>query len=87
MANAPFDYKTAQEMFDYIASRVVVDKSNSDIPPIVCDGSLANTLKWLSEHFNGNLEKIDSAIDFLMNNGGFCDCEVLMNASKGEYWM
>lgn len=75
MTNAPFDLNKADEMFGYISKKL--DENNG------CDGTLRFTTKWLVQHYKGEIE---AAINFIMNHGGFCDCEVLMNASKEEYW-
>ncbi|MGS2765293.1 DUF2695 domain-containing protein [Sinomicrobium sp. M5D2P9] len=40
-----------------------------------CDHSLKNTLEWAEK----NSINIDNLIDILESNGGFCDCEVIMN--------
>lgn len=79
MANAPFDLNKADEMFGYISKKL--DENNG------CGGTLRFTTEWLAQHYKGDGKKIESALDFIMRHGGFCDCEVLMNASKGEYWM
>lgn len=78
MGNAPFDLEKADEMFGYISKKL--DENNG------CDGTLRFTTEWLEHHFRKNAEKVNDALDFIMNHGGFCDCEVLMNASNEEYW-
>lgn len=40
-----------------------------------CDDMLTRSLAWLKE--NGH--DVDTYERFLVANGGFCDCEVLMN--------
>ena len=40
-----------------------------------CDNSLSRSIAWLKE--NGH--DVDIYERFLTSNGGFCDCEVLMN--------
>lgn len=45
-----------------------------------CDHTLRFTEQWLLDH-PGNREQV---IDWLQQNGGYCDCEVCGNAA--DYW-
>lgn len=45
-----------------------------------CDHTLRFTQQWLTEHG----ENPESAIAWLKNHGGLCDCEVVANAY--DHW-
>ena len=81
----PFPFETAQVLENYLNEhiRVIVEK---DEPAIVgCDGTLRLTKAWLKEHFN-NRDEEENALAYLMEHGGYCDCEVLANALREECW-
>lgn len=80
----PFDYETAEKMFSYIFENI--NDLKSDQFGFMCDGTLKHTIQWLSEHFNYDIELIHDAVDFLQDHGGFCDCEVILNTTREEYW-
>lgn len=46
-----------------------------------CDNSHLQTRRWLSE----NRHPVDEVVEWLRRHGGYCDCEVIMNAA--EFWM
>lgn len=74
---APFSYDTAIEMFRYVAENVGT---------YGCDNTMRFTRKWLMKHFDHDLSKVSDAMDFLMDNGGYCDCEVLLNTDHKNKW-
>lgn len=74
---APFDYETAEQMFDYIAERLDGDE---------CHGDLRYTEHWLRDVKHLDDAQVRDVIDFLESHGGYCDCEVLLNASDEGSW-
>jgi hypothetical protein len=42
-----------------------------------CDGTLTKTENILREHFPE--VDIERSLDFMMQHGGYCDCEVIFN--------
>ena len=58
-----------QELFDYL------DEHLGD----GCDHSLTMTTEFLKDK---GIENIDKVGVWLNNNGGYCDCEVLMNVEE-----
>lgn len=62
----PFSIEKFKELFDYL------DEKLSDIE---CDNTLKYTLKFLKQT---NIP-IEKSIQWLKENGGYCDCEVLAN--------
>lgn len=45
-----------------------------------CDNSHLQTRRWLSE----NRHPVEEVVAWLRRHGGYCDCEVVMNAA--EFW-
>ena len=50
-----------------------------------CDGTLSKTDMWINENGFPEEERL-YILCFLRKHGGFCDCEVLMNASEPNVW-
>ena len=44
-----------------------------------CDHTLKYSLEWLKKKYDGNDERIAEIMEELNADGGFCDCEVLLN--------
>ena len=78
----PFDYKTAQKLFSYLENKLSFSMEGVS----GCDGTMRLTKQWLMDVLHLDSEKTDYALAFLQKNGGFCDCEVLLNASEPEIW-
>ena len=75
MAERPFGYDKAVKLFEFLMSVKAMN---------ICDGALTLTKQWLEK--NVEEEKRKQALLFLMQHGGYCDCEVLMNVSEKEIW-
>ena len=60
------DKEIFQELFDYFDEHLDAG----------CDHSLTMTTEFLKDK---GIENIDNITEWLHNNGGYCDCEVLMN--------
>jgi len=45
---------------------------------VPCDGTLRHTLAWLTTEY-GPGQRLDDTIGWIRAQGGYCDCEVLMN--------
>lgn len=65
----PISLEMIQSYFDFL------DKKLSEN---ICKDKLSFTLDFIE---NNNLPK-DDLIDWLENNGGYCDCEVLANVEE-----
>jgi len=65
----PMDKEIFQELFDYL------DENLRD----GCDHNLTMTTEFLEEKGIGNIDKI---VEWLNENGGYCDCEVLANVEE-----
>ena len=63
------DKELFQELFDYL------DEHLGD----GCDHNLTMTKEFLKDK---GIENIDKVMEWLNNNGGYCDCEVLMNVEE-----
>ena len=73
----PFSPEEGKSLLDYLASVLKFSAMESD----TCDGSLRLTADFLKKNdFEG--ERLYQALAFLRQNGGYCDCEVLMNCDK-----
>ena len=76
----PFSYEKAMELFDALGKQIHF----KDLNVSGCDGTLNKTRKWLRD--NADPDVYYQALKFLKRHGGFCDCEVLMNASDKNVW-
>ena len=65
----PFQIEKFYNLFDFLNERLTEDE---------CDDTLVLTIEYLRE--NGLYS--EKAIDFLQQNGGYCDCEVLNNVEE-----
>jgi len=66
----PLPKETFQKLFDFLDEKLTENN---------CD----DTLKYAEEFFeNNNIENSNAVIDFLNENGGYCDCEVLNNVEE-----
>ena len=65
----PMDKGIFQELFEHL------DEYLGD----ECDHSLTMTKEFLKEK---GIENIDKVVEWLSDNGGYCDCEVLMNVEE-----
>ncbi len=54
------------ELFDYVTENLDGD----------CDQSLTLTIEFLTGR---GIENIDEVVEWIKDQGGYCDCEVLMN--------
>ena len=59
----------AESLFEYIDKNIAENG---------CDHTLKYTEEWLTENFDDE-EKIAMVIEELEEEGGYCDCEVVMN--------
>ena len=83
VSKPPFNYEKACELFDYLDKQM---KFYLDPPSVSgCDGTLSKTDKWIKDNGFSEDERCH-ILCYLRNHHGFCDCEVLMNASEKEYW-
>ena len=55
----------------------LLDYLDIECAVVVCDHSLKLTKQWIEE--NGLKEKEEEIIEYLEDNGGYCDCEVVLN--------
>lgn len=65
----PMDRVIFQELFDHLNENLADE----------CDHSLTMTTELLKEK---GIENIDKVVEWLNDNGGYCDCEVLMNVEE-----
>ena len=49
-----------------------------------CDGTFKYTKQWLDQ--NVPAERHDEVIEEMQSDGGFCDCEVLINCYNDFPW-
>lgn len=68
--NLPMSRELFQSLFDYLDEKL----TNSD-----CDNTLKMTMFFLVEKSGINT---DNVIEWLQDNGGNCDCEVLANVEE-----
>jgi hypothetical protein len=62
----PFNTTLFERLFDYLDEMLGIDG---------CDDTLRYTRKFLSDN---NLP-VEKSLDWMNENGGYCDCEVLAN--------
>ena len=65
--SAPIDIKLLYGLFGYLKKKLGTEG---------CKNDLRLSVAYLKE--NG-VENLDEVVDWLKSNGGYCDCEVLMN--------
>ncbi|MDF3078625.1 MAG: hypothetical protein K0S09_2514 [Sphingobacteriaceae bacterium] len=65
----PFHTERFNDLFDFL---------NQRLTEVECDDTLVLTTEYLQE--NGLYS--EKVIDFLKENGGYCDCEVLNNVEE-----
>ena len=65
----PLDKATFRELFDYLDEKL--DEG--------CDHTMNKTVGFLKEK---EIKNIDQVIEWLNDNGGYCDCEVLANVEE-----
>jgi Protein of unknown function (DUF2695) len=65
----PMEKEIFQELFDHLDEKLGDE----------CDHSLTMTTEFLKEK---GIENIDKVVGWLNDNGGYCDCEVLMNVEE-----
>lgn len=65
----PMDKETFQELFDYLDDNLGEG----------CDHKMTFTLGFLGDK---GISNIDQVIEWLNDNGGYCDCEVLANVEE-----
>lgn len=70
---SPFGYEVGVQLFDYIQSGLERDGR--------CDGTLKHTRDFLTSFYKGDEKKVDTAIRYIEDKGGYCDCEVLLNVA------
>ena len=68
-SSLPIDKEMFQELFDHLDENLGEE----------CDHSLTMTTEFLKEK---GVENIDKVVEWLNDNGGYCDCEVLMNVEE-----
>jgi RNA polymerase-binding transcription factor DksA len=66
----PMDRETFENLFDYLDNRL---EENS------CDDTNKLTLEFLVKH---KIENIETVLNWLAENGGYCDCEILANVEE-----
>ncbi|WP_027625642.1 DUF2695 domain-containing protein [Clostridium lundense] len=62
----PFDKTMFEQLFDYLDEMLEQEG---------CD----DTLKYTTKFLNDNNLPVEKSLDWLNENGGYCDCEVLAN--------
>lgn len=62
----PFSIILFKELFDYLDEKIGEDS---------CDNTLKHTIRFLKDN---NLP-VDTSLDWMKENGGYCDCEALGN--------
>lgn len=65
-ATLPISRETFKELFDYLDTQLDTNGCNHD---------LRLTIEFLNRH----QIPLEPVVEFLRENGGYCDCEVLMN--------
>ena len=68
-SSLPIPVETFKALFDHLDMKLNEQE---------CDDTLAITIEYLETE---NLP-LDSTVEWLKNNGGFCDCEVLANIEE-----
>lgn len=70
--NKPYILKKAnvKSLFNYL--RKCLDKEP-------CNHTLIHTIEWLKKKYVDNNAIIDRVLDEIREDGGYCDCEVLLN--------
>ena len=66
----PMDRKIFENLFDYLDNKL---EENS------CDDTNKVTLEFLVKN---KIENIETVLNWLAENGGYCDCEILANAEE-----
>jgi hypothetical protein len=69
MQSLPADQRLFKQLFDYLDKKLHVGCNHTD----------KLTRAFLN---NNNCCNVSSIIEWLNENGGFCDCEVLLNAEQ-----
>lgn len=69
-ATLPISREKFEELFDYLDAQLDTNGCNHD---------LRLTMKFLTDNHKIPLEPV---LEFLQKNGGYCDCEVLMNVEQ-----
>ena len=72
----PFEYEKALELKNWLVNKNIL---------FICEGNLRHTEKWLRKNCN-SLQEVENALEFVQLHGGYCDCEVVMNAISEEEW-
>lgn len=62
----PFDKALFEQLFDYLDE--ILEKDGCD-----------ETLKYTKKFLNDNNLPVEKSLDWMNENGGYCDCEVLAN--------
>jgi hypothetical protein len=65
----PMDKDTFQQLFDYLDENLGEE----------CDHQMTLTIQFLEDK---GIENIDKVVEWLNDNGGYCDCEVLANVEE-----
>ena len=69
-------------MSNYILNRKQIKSLMSHVskqlgPCLNCDGTLKHTQNWLNNNIPS--DKREAILEEIENDGGFCDCEVVLN--------
>lgn len=82
----PFPFAVARQLRDDLNKKIRLVTGRDGSPSIVgCDGTLRYTKAWLHQYLNSPEEE-ENACRYLKEQGGYCDCEVLLNAIDEETW-
>ena len=65
----PIDIKLLYGLFGYLGKKLGTEE---------CKNDLRLSVAYLKEN---EVENLDEVVDWLKSNGGYCDCEVLMNVA------
>jgi len=78
---APVSCDGIRPLFEYLGREIFPGGDNTRC---ACSGTIQLTRAWLEEHMP---EQVLPIMSHIRKNGGYCDCEVLFNASDEECWL
>jgi len=69
-SSLPMDRKMFQKLFDYL---------DTELTGKNCDDTNSLTKAFLTQ---SNIPNVDEVLDWLVDHGGYCDCEILANVEE-----
>jgi len=74
--------KQLEKLFIFLEGYCQFEPKGKDDFTWLCSHTLKATRWYLKEALNFDKVKIEKAVKFLNNKGGYCDCEVLFNVQE-----